>query len=397
MDLALAMVEEDQGPEVSRAVARMLVMFVQRPVGQVQFSTQLAAQRLTRKPLRDVQAWVTDHLADDLTVRVLAERAGMSERNFTRVVRAETGLAPAAYVETVRVEAAGLYWRRRAPPLTRSPESAASASQRPRTAASYAPWASHRASIATTFPVRDEGAPGPGRRGEKPECHRHVSLGALGYSADAGHPRAGAAGTERLIYTLCVYTSSRVRGIGLWSTISPSLTRTPTCSWDGTSTAGPGTNSTWSARSGSATRYTTTSVLSSRAHCTLPPVPRPRTPLIGAVSMNHTTPAEFSPPRNATAGGHPWDCKSKAAEHAPRRSSAYVPEAGAAGRGPTVWFGILSPRQARVAAGDDETLKIAYKQRVRHPRLPDRGGAAATRRAAVSGTRARRASGGACR
>ncbi|AOP51422.1 AraC family transcriptional regulator [Streptomyces lydicus] len=106
MDLALAMVEEDHGPEVSRAVARMLVMFVQRPGGQAQFSTQLAAQAPTRKPLRDVQAWVTDHLADDLTVPVLAERAGMSERNFTRVFRAETGLTPAAYVETVRVEAA---------------------------------------------------------------------------------------------------------------------------------------------------------------------------------------------------------------------------------------------------------------------------------------------------
>ncbi|MBL1090597.1 MULTISPECIES: GlxA family transcriptional regulator [Streptomyces] len=83
-----------------------LVMFVQRPGGQAQFSTQLAAQRPTRQPLRDVQAWVTDHLAEDLTVRVLAERAGMSERNFTRVFRAETGLTPAAYVETVRIEAA---------------------------------------------------------------------------------------------------------------------------------------------------------------------------------------------------------------------------------------------------------------------------------------------------
>lgn len=106
MDLALAMVEEDHGPEVSRAAARMLVMFVQRPGGQAQFSTQLAAQRPTRQPLRDVQAWVADHLADDLTVRVLADRAGMSERNFTRVFHAETGVTPAAYVTTVRVEAA---------------------------------------------------------------------------------------------------------------------------------------------------------------------------------------------------------------------------------------------------------------------------------------------------
>ncbi|MFD8542651.1 hypothetical protein [Streptomyces sp. NPDC059649] len=33
--------------------------------------------------------------------------------------------------------------------------------------------------------------------------------------------------------------------------------------------------------------------------------------------MNDTTSAEFSPPRNAMAGGHPWDGKSKAAEEAP--------------------------------------------------------------------------------
>ncbi|MFG2833317.1 hypothetical protein ACGFWI_38850 [Streptomyces sp. NPDC048434] len=33
--------------------------------------------------------------------------------------------------------------------------------------------------------------------------------------------------------------------------------------------------------------------------------------------MNDTTLAEFSPPRNATVVGHPWDWKSKAAEHAP--------------------------------------------------------------------------------
>lgn len=38
--------------------------------------------------------------------------------------------------------------------------------------------------------------------------------------------------------------------------------------------------------------------------------------------MKDTTSTEFSPPRNATAGGHPWDCKSKAAEHAPAQAPA---------------------------------------------------------------------------
>ncbi|GLW07053.1 transcriptional regulator [Microtetraspora sp. NBRC 13810] len=106
IDLALAMAEEDHGAEMSRAIARQLVMFVQRPGGQAQFSAQLAAQRPSRAPLRGVQDWIADHLDTDLTVSALAARAGMSERHFARVFRAETGRTPAAYVETARVEAA---------------------------------------------------------------------------------------------------------------------------------------------------------------------------------------------------------------------------------------------------------------------------------------------------
>ncbi|MFE3874495.1 GlxA family transcriptional regulator [Kitasatospora sp. NPDC059146] len=106
MDLALAMTEADHGPEVSRAIARQLVMFVQRPGGQAQFSAQLAAQRPERAPLREVLDWISDHPDGDLGVPALAARAAMSERNFTRVFRAETGRTPAAYVESVRIEAA---------------------------------------------------------------------------------------------------------------------------------------------------------------------------------------------------------------------------------------------------------------------------------------------------
>ncbi|HEY3871748.1 MAG TPA: GlxA family transcriptional regulator [Actinocrinis sp.] len=106
IDLALAMVEQDFGAPLARAVARQLVVFVQRPGGQAQFSAQLAAQRPAREPLRDVQGWIADHLAEDLCVAALAGRAGMSERHFTRLFREATGFTPAAYVEAVRVEAA---------------------------------------------------------------------------------------------------------------------------------------------------------------------------------------------------------------------------------------------------------------------------------------------------
>ena len=106
MDLALALVEEDLGRDVALEAARRLVVFLQRPGGQAQFSAQLAAQVADRAPLRELQAWIPDHLDDDLTVPALARRACMSDRNFARAFRRETGMTPGAYVEAARVERA---------------------------------------------------------------------------------------------------------------------------------------------------------------------------------------------------------------------------------------------------------------------------------------------------
>jgi transcriptional regulator GlxA family with amidase domain len=106
MDLALALVEEDLGRELALETARWLVLFLKRPGGQAQFSAQLAAQMAEREPLRELQQWLPDHLAEDLSVPALARRACMSERNFARAFRDETGMTPAAYVEAARVERA---------------------------------------------------------------------------------------------------------------------------------------------------------------------------------------------------------------------------------------------------------------------------------------------------
>ena len=106
VDLALALVEDDHGAEMARAIAKQLVVFVQRPGGQAQFSTQLAAQRPGRDALREAQTWIADHLDEDLSLPALARRAALSERHFSRVFRAETGMTVAAYVEAARIEAA---------------------------------------------------------------------------------------------------------------------------------------------------------------------------------------------------------------------------------------------------------------------------------------------------
>ncbi len=106
IDLALALVEADHGPDLAHAVAGWLVVFTRRPGGQSQFSAQLSLRPARREELRELQRWMPDHLAGDLGVAALARRAGMSERTFARAFRDETGTTPAAYVEALRVEAA---------------------------------------------------------------------------------------------------------------------------------------------------------------------------------------------------------------------------------------------------------------------------------------------------
>ena len=106
IDLALALVEDDLGTDVAREIARWLVVFLQRPGGQAQFSSHLATEPVSRASLRDLQSWMADNLEQDLRVEALAERAAMSPRNFARAFRREIGLTPAAYVEALRVEAA---------------------------------------------------------------------------------------------------------------------------------------------------------------------------------------------------------------------------------------------------------------------------------------------------
>ena len=106
IDLALALVEDDLGRDTALRIARALVVFLRRPGNQAQFSAQLSAQVAERAPLRDVQQWIAEHPADDLSVEALAERASLSPRHFARAFAAEVGMPPGRYVERTRLEAA---------------------------------------------------------------------------------------------------------------------------------------------------------------------------------------------------------------------------------------------------------------------------------------------------
>jgi len=105
IDMALALLEADLGRPLATEVARHLVVFAKRPGGQAQFSALLAlgGSDATFDRLHD---WMQRNLHGNLAVPVLADQAGMSERNFLRHYRQITGTTPARAVERVRVEAA---------------------------------------------------------------------------------------------------------------------------------------------------------------------------------------------------------------------------------------------------------------------------------------------------
>ncbi|GAA5121527.1 GlxA family transcriptional regulator [Haloechinothrix salitolerans] len=106
MDLALALVEDDHGAELARAVARALVLFLQRPGGQSQFSARLDHPVPADTTLRPVLDTIITDPAADHRLPNLAARAAVSERHLTRLFLQHTGTTPGRFVERVRVEAA---------------------------------------------------------------------------------------------------------------------------------------------------------------------------------------------------------------------------------------------------------------------------------------------------
>ena len=103
---AMALIEEDFGPEVALAVARELVVYVKRPGGQEQFSEPLKFQVASTRRFADLVAWMLGHLDQDLSVERLAGRVNLCPRQFSRRFTAEFNNSPAAFVQRVRLDEA---------------------------------------------------------------------------------------------------------------------------------------------------------------------------------------------------------------------------------------------------------------------------------------------------
>jgi len=106
IDLSLALIEEDFGPQVALAVARELVVYIKRPGGQDQFSEPLKFQVASTSRFADLAAWMLGHLNQDLSVEAMAEHINLCPRQFTRRFRLEFNSSPAAFVQRLRLDEA---------------------------------------------------------------------------------------------------------------------------------------------------------------------------------------------------------------------------------------------------------------------------------------------------
>jgi transcriptional regulator GlxA family with amidase domain len=106
IDLSLALVEEHFGAEVARAVAKDMVVFMQRPGGQSQFSVRSQVPYSRQEALRPVLDAVVANPGAPHTLAAMSRRAGVSVRHMSRLFDEEVGTTPARYVERVRLEAA---------------------------------------------------------------------------------------------------------------------------------------------------------------------------------------------------------------------------------------------------------------------------------------------------
>jgi transcriptional regulator GlxA family with amidase domain len=105
IDLVLAMIDSDLGPETAKVAAKLMVINQRRMGGQTQHSALLDMTPKSDR-IELVVAYIRENLRKPLTIEELAAVANLRPRQFSRSFLAETGQSPAKAVERLRLEAA---------------------------------------------------------------------------------------------------------------------------------------------------------------------------------------------------------------------------------------------------------------------------------------------------
>ncbi|MBB5916900.1 AraC family transcriptional activator FtrA [Nocardia transvalensis] len=101
-DLALHIVRRRCGASLADTIARHMVLPPHRVGGQRQYAIQ-PQRRHTPGAMGGLLDWCVDHLAQDLSLRALAKRSGLSARTLHRRFETQLGTTPAAWVQQQRM------------------------------------------------------------------------------------------------------------------------------------------------------------------------------------------------------------------------------------------------------------------------------------------------------
>lgn len=104
IDLTLHIVEQLKGSYFAHLVARELVVYNRRTGNQKQHSEILDFRNHMHYGIHKVQDWLQENLHKKVNLLQLAEMASMSDRNFTRVFKKETGVTVKGYITILRRE-----------------------------------------------------------------------------------------------------------------------------------------------------------------------------------------------------------------------------------------------------------------------------------------------------
>jgi transcriptional regulator GlxA family with amidase domain len=105
IEMSIAMISEDFGARAALAVARELVMSV-RPAGEERPVDSSAYQPGVEERLAELPGWITSRLQENLSVEVLAERACLCPRHFSRLFKRTFQSTPGDFVEQLRISEA---------------------------------------------------------------------------------------------------------------------------------------------------------------------------------------------------------------------------------------------------------------------------------------------------
>lgn len=106
IDLSLSLVEEDLGGATALAVARLLVVYMKRMGGQLQYSEPLQFQTRAAGRFEELATWILRNLRGDLSLDALADHVRLSPRQFSRRFKSTFGTPPGEYVERLRLDQA---------------------------------------------------------------------------------------------------------------------------------------------------------------------------------------------------------------------------------------------------------------------------------------------------